>query len=92
MPETDITFVSSERPSTDCAFPSSYDYVDSEMNPWLSSSSDQTIQLSSSSETNCKSFVLSGGRSSELNYPLEFSSSSNESARMLWPSQSMVWT
>ncbi|CBI24063.3 unnamed protein product, partial [Vitis vinifera] len=58
VPETDISFVSSGRPSIDHIFPFS-------------------------------SFASSGGRSSELNYSLDLSSSSNESGRLSWASQSM---
>ena len=102
MPETDISFVSSGRPSIDHIFPFSYDNLDTGMNPWLSNSSEMNPRLSNSSDLNtrlsngseldCRSFASSGGRSSELNYSLDLSSSSNESGRLSWASQSMVWT
>ena len=122
MPETDISFVSSGRPSIDRIFPFSYDNLDTGMNPWLSNSSEMNPRLSNSSDLNtrlsigsemnprlsnssdlntrlsngseldCRSFASSGGRSSELNYSLDLSSSSNESGRLSWASQSMVWT
>ncbi|XP_034699939.1 U-box domain-containing protein 52-like [Vitis riparia] len=119
VPETDISFVSSGRPSIDRIFPFSYDNLDtgmnprlsnssemnprlsnssdlntrlsigSEMNPRLSNSSDLNTRLSNGSELDCRSFASSGGRSSELNYSLDLSSSSNESGRLSWASQSM---
>ncbi|KAL6330614.1 hypothetical protein AAG906_003222 [Vitis piasezkii] len=119
VPETDISFVSSGRPSIDRIFPFSYDNLDTGMNPWLSNSSEMNPRLSNSSDLNtrlsigsemnprlsnssdlntrlsngseldCRSFASSGGRSSELNYSLDLSSSSNESGRLSWASQSM---
>ncbi|WJZ98531.1 hypothetical protein VitviT2T_017046 [Vitis vinifera] len=119
VPETDISFVSSGRPSIDHIFPFSYDNLDTGMNPWLSNSSEMNPRLSNSSDLNtrlsigsemnprlsnssdlntrlsngseldCRSFASSGGRSSELNYSLDLSSSSNESGRLSWASQSM---
>eukprot|EP00261_Vitis_vinifera_P037455 XP_019078698.1 PREDICTED: U-box domain-containing protein 52 [Vitis vinifera] len=86
VPETDISFVSSGRPSIDHIFPFSYDNLDTGMNPWLSNSSEMNPRLSNSSDLNTR---LSIGRSSELNYSLDLSSSSNESGRLSWASQSM---
>ncbi|KAJ9689187.1 hypothetical protein PVL29_014713 [Vitis rotundifolia] len=99
VPETDISFVSSGRPSIDRIYPFLYDNLDtgmnprlsnsSEMNPRLSNSSDLNTRLSNGSELDWRSFASSGGRSSELNYSLDHSSPSNESGRLSWASQSM---
>ncbi|KAF6167354.1 hypothetical protein GIB67_043215 [Kingdonia uniflora] len=57
LPDTDISFVSSGRPSTDRMFPSLYDHLES-----------QTPRLSNSSDIDSRSFesVRSGGRPDEF--------------------------
>ena len=114
MTETDISFVSSGRPSTDRSFPFLHDNLDGGMNPRLSNGSEMNIRLSNGSDMNhrlsnssdpniniwlsnvseldYRSLASSGGRSSELNYSFEHSSSSNESGRLSGASQIMVWT
>ncbi|XP_022731482.1 U-box domain-containing protein 35-like [Durio zibethinus] len=81
IPESDISYVSSGRPSTDRMFPSLYDNMDFGT-PRLSISSDyDDISFGSS---------YSGNRSMEFNSQFECSSSSVESGRTSWSSQNMI--
>ncbi|KAK7251469.1 hypothetical protein RIF29_34700 [Crotalaria pallida] len=55
IPDSDISFVSSGRPSVDRMFPSFYDEMESAMTPRLSSSSDYDMRSFGSSFSNAKS-------------------------------------
>ncbi|KAL5699759.1 non-specific serine/threonine protein kinase [Ranunculus cassubicifolius] len=79
--ETDISFVSSSRPSTDRVFPSLYDQFDSNGRP---------PRLSNCSDVDRRSFesLRSESRSPDLSYANEYSSFSQESGTS-WSSQNM---
>ncbi|CAK7345791.1 unnamed protein product [Dovyalis caffra] len=79
-PESDISFVSSGRPSTDLMFPSYYDVSEPGMAPWLSNSSDYDYRSLGSSN--------SGNKSIDASTQYNFSSASEESGTS-WPSQNM---
>ncbi|XP_057958896.1 U-box domain-containing protein 52-like isoform X2 [Malania oleifera] len=82
VPDTDISFVSSGRPSTDRMFPSFYDTIETGRTP---------PRLSSSSEMDNPSFesIQWGRKSLEFGGPFEFSSASHESERLSWSSQTV---
>lgn len=82
LPDTDISFVSLGRPSIDHVFPSFYDNMESS----------RTSRLSNSSDVENHSFesIRIGCKSTELNSPPEFSSTSQESTgRLSWSAQAM---
>ncbi|KAF8389484.1 hypothetical protein HHK36_026179 [Tetracentron sinense] len=78
VPDTDISFVSSGRPSIDHIFPSFYDNQESGRTPRLSNSSDRSFES-----------IRSGPKSVDLSSIHEFSSISQDSGRMSWSSQNM---
>ncbi|RVW17313.1 U-box domain-containing protein 35 [Vitis vinifera] len=82
LPDSDISFVSSGRPSTDRMFPPFYDSnIDIiRSNPRLSNSSDMDNQTFESSQM--------GRKSMEIGSPPEFLAISQENDRTSWSSQS----
>ncbi|XP_034682438.1 U-box domain-containing protein 52 isoform X1 [Vitis riparia] len=82
LPDSDISFVSSGRPSTDRMFPPFYDSnIDLiRSNPRLSNSSDMDNQTFESSQM--------GRKSMEIGSPPEFLAISQENDRTSWSSQS----
>ncbi|KAF8407365.1 hypothetical protein HHK36_006493 [Tetracentron sinense] len=80
LPDTDISFVSSGRPSIDHMFPSLYDNLESGRTPRLSNGSDLDNRSFESPMTH---------KSVDLNSLHEFSSISQESGRTSLSSQSM---
>lgn len=86
MQDSDISFVSSGRPSIDRIFPSHYESQDLERRstpPQISSSTD--LDLTRSFES-----LQLGRMSIDMNFPSEFSSISQDSDRLSVSSQSMV--
>lgn len=83
LPDTDISFVSSGRPSVDRLFPALFDTPDSGRTPpRLSSGNDSDIYVSFESQQ-------FGRKSLDVNYPPEFSSMLSEDDRLSTSSQSM---
>ncbi|CAK9312911.1 unnamed protein product [Citrullus colocynthis] len=83
QPDTDISFVSSGRPSVDRLFPTVYDNLDTgRVPPRLSSGNDTDIYNSFESQQ-------FGRKSLDVNYPPEFLSVFSEGDRLSTSSQSM---
>lgn len=83
QPDTDISFVSSGRPSVDRLFPTLYDNLDTgRVPPRLSSGNDADIYNSFESQQ-------FGRKSLDVNYPPEFLSVFSEGDRLSTSSQSM---
>ncbi|KAI4337438.1 hypothetical protein L6164_015856 [Bauhinia variegata] len=87
VPDTDISFVSSGRPSTDRLFPSFYDADSGFSQPRLSYSSD--IDNYSFESTHNGMISSDGRRSLDIGTPPEFSSFSQDSDRLSTSSQTM---
>lgn len=76
-PDTDISFVSNERPTVDRIFPSLYDNIDTGMSPRLSTSSDLDIL-----RTSFASSPFSGNKSFDIiSSPYDFNYHLNDSAK-----------
>lgn len=84
LPDTDISFVSSGRPSVDRLFPTFFDTPDSSRIP-LRVSNGNDVDLYHSFES--QQF---GRKSVDINYPPEFSSIFSDGDRLSTSSQSMV--
>lgn len=80
--DSDISFVSSGRPSVDRMFPSFYDSMESVTPPHYSNSSEYDLKSFASSLSGTKSVDMSSSQ-------LEFSPTSCDSAHS-WSSQNMV--
>ncbi|PIA43982.1 hypothetical protein AQUCO_01800209v1 [Aquilegia coerulea] len=80
-PETDISFVSSGRPSTERMFPSLYDQFESGRTPRLSNSSDMDLRSFES--------IRSANKSPDHSFTNEYSSFSQESGASWSSSQNM---
>lgn len=80
--DSDISFVSSGRPSIDRMFPSFYDITESGTTPRHSNSSEYDLKSFASSLSGAKSLDMSTS-------PLDFSSNSGDSSKS-WSSQNMV--
>lgn len=86
IPDSDISFVSSGRPSVDRMFPSMYDDLDSGITPRLSSGSDFDVRSFGSSFSGAKSIDLA---SPHGDYSFSSQDSGMSSSRL---SQNMVST
>ncbi|KAI4316194.1 hypothetical protein L6164_024197 [Bauhinia variegata] len=90
LPDTDISFVSSGRPSTDRLFPSLYDNSDSGFsNPRISYSADMDGNYSFEAMQYARKSV-DGRRSLDISSPSEFSSISQESDRLSFSTSSQA--
>ncbi|KAG6771496.1 hypothetical protein POTOM_022864 [Populus tomentosa] len=90
IPDSDISFVSSGRPSIDHAFPAIYDAFETGMTPRLSNAFEtgMTPRLSNGSDYDIRSFgsLYSGNKSIDASSQYNFSSTSQESGNTSWSS------
>ncbi|XP_011019963.1 PREDICTED: U-box domain-containing protein 34-like [Populus euphratica] len=90
IPDSDISFVSSGRPSIDHTFPAIYDAFETGMTPRLSNAFEtgMTPRLSNGSDYEYRSFgsLYSGNKSIDASSQYNFSSTSQESGNTSWSS------
>ncbi|KAL9361738.1 hypothetical protein Peur_044523 [Populus x canadensis] len=90
IPDSDISFVSSGRPSIDHTFPAIYDAFETGMTPRLSNAFEtgMTPRLSNGSDYDYRSFgsLYSGNKSIDASSQYNFSSTSQESGNTSWSS------